>query len=148
MSYKVSEIEVIYRPKKGKRPKLTCSKDVYKLLCEIYDWNTIEHHETFWIILLNRGSRVIGTYKVSEGGNSATIVDAKMVFQVALKANATAIILSHCHPSGSLKPSKADIDLTTKLKKGGELLDILVLDHLILTPEKGEFFSFSDEGYM
>lgn len=86
-------------------------------------------------MLLNRMNKVLGIFLVSVGGFAVTICDPKVVFQAALKANASSIILAHNHPSGNLKPSDADLKLTEKLKKGGLLLDIAVLDHLILTEE-------------
>jgi DNA repair protein RadC len=84
---------------------------------------------------------------VSQGGLAGTVVDPKVVFAAALKARASSLILAHNHPSGNLKPSQADTDLTNKIKQGGELLDIAILDHLILSPEGG-YFSFADEGLM
>ena len=87
----------------------------------------------------------MGKYLVSIGGLSGTVVDAKIVFACALKARSSAIILAHNHPSANLYPSTPDKNITDKLKKGGELLDIPVLDHLILSPEGG-YYSFADEG--
>lgn len=86
-------------------------------------------------MLLNRMNKVLGIYLISVGGFAGTVCDPKVVFQAALKTNASSIILAHNHPSGNLKPSDADLQLTEKLKKGGKLLDIAVLDHLILTEE-------------
>lgn len=82
---------------------------------------------------------------ISKGGITSTAVDLRVVFAAALKARATAIILSHCHPSGNLKPSRADIELTKKFDQAGKILDIQILDHLILSPEGG-YYSFADEG--
>lgn len=147
MSYKVSEIQIVYKPKRGKRPQIRSSDDAFQVLLEVYDENTIEALETFWILLLNRANRVIGAHKVSTGGISGTVVDAKIIFSVALKSLTSSVILSHCHPSGNLSPSQADIDLTKKLIKAGEVLDIAVLDHLIITPSWG-FYSMADEGEM
>ena len=78
------------------------------------------------------------------GSVSGTVVDPKLVFSVALKSMASFIILGHNHPSGNLKPSNADIDLTKKLKEGGKLLDLLILDHIILS--RRGYYSFVDEG--
>ena len=95
-------------------------------------------------MLLNRANKVIGIYEVSSGGMSGTVADPKLIFSAALKSCATSMVLSHNHPSGNLKPSNADLRLTSKIKAGGELLDIDVLDHIILTSEG--YFSFADEG--
>ncbi|MFD2160792.1 JAB domain-containing protein [Paradesertivirga mongoliensis] len=105
---------------------------------------TIEFIETFKVMLLNRANRVLGMMEITTGGISGTVADPKVIFAAALKSTASGIILSHNHPSGSLRPSQADINLTRKLKSAGELLDIAVLDHMILTSES--YFSFADEG--
>ena len=106
----------------------------------------IELIEEFYILLLNRSNKVLGCTNISKGGVSGTVVDAKVIFAAALAANASSVILAHNHPSGNLKPSHADKEITQKLKGGGELLDIAVLDHLIIT--KDGYTSFADEGYL
>ena len=106
----------------------------------------MEFKEEFYVILLNRANKVLGWYKVSEGGMSGTVVDPKLIFSIALKGLACSIVLAHNHPSGNLQPSSQDITLTKRLKAAGELLEIPVLDHLILSNEG--FYSFSDEGMM
>lgn len=103
-------------------------------------------HEEFWILLLNRANRIIGREQISLGGVTGTVVDAKMVFRRAIEGMACSIILCHNHPSGNLRPSQADIDLTGKLAQAGKSIDVVVLDHLIVA-EKG-YFSFADEGMM
>jgi DNA repair protein RadC len=95
-------------------------------------------------LLLNRANHVIGWFNVSMGGVASTVVDPKVIFSVALKCNTSGIILSHNHPSGNLNPSNADLELTKKLKNGGQILEIQILDHIILTTES--YFSFADEG--
>lgn len=142
---RISEIQVSYMPKRAHRPQIKDSKDIHRVLQKIYPDDKIEHHEMFYIVLLNRANRVMGCYKVSEGGVAGTVVDAKMVFSVAVKCMASSIILSHNHPSGSMLPSQADIDLTRKLVNAGKTLDIVVLDHLIISPH-GYYYSFADEG--
>ncbi|MBT33683.1 MAG: hypothetical protein CMO01_28805 [Thalassobius sp.] len=103
-------------------------------------------HEEFWIILLNRANEIIKHILISKGGISGTLADTRIIFKNAIDNLACAIILSHNHPSGNLKPSHADIQLTKKLKEAGKLLDIPVLDHIIFT-DKG-YFSFLDEGLL
>ena len=89
--------------------------------------------EEFWILLLNQGHHIIGRHRISIGGVTNVIVDPKMVFRPAIEALASSIVLIHNHPSGQLRPSKQDIDLTQKLKKAGESLDIIIADHLIVS---------------
>jgi DNA repair protein RadC len=150
MSYKipfeVTEIKLVYesRIRAKDRPQITGSQDAYEIL--LANWSEqIGFIEEFYILLLDRSNRVMGHYLVSQGSMTGTIVDARVVFAAALKARSNAIILAHNHPSASLYPSNADIQLTKKLEKAGELLDTPVLDHLILSPEGG-YYSFADEG--
>lgn len=92
----------------------------------------------------NRANKVLGIYEVSTGGIAGTVADPKLIFVAALKVGASGVILSHNHPSGNLTASQADIELTRKIKEGGRLLEIQLLDHVILTSEG--YFSFADEG--
>jgi DNA repair protein RadC len=87
---------------------------------------------------------VIGYYKLASGGTTSCVVDAKMIYTIALNSTASSIILAHNHPSGSLKPSEPDKALTNKLIEAGKLLDIALLDHLIITNDS--HFSMADEG--
>jgi DNA repair protein RadC len=103
-------------------------------------------HEEFWIIYLNNSNKVLQTSQLSKGGITGTLVDIRLALKNALQLGAVALILSHNHPSGTLKPSQADISLTKKLTKAGEILDIKVLDHVIIT-EKA-YFSFADENLL
>jgi DNA repair protein RadC len=103
-------------------------------------------HEQFWVVLLNRANRVIRKVQISQGGVAGTVADPKIIFKSALDDLASGVILAHNHPSGNLSPSQADITLTQKLKEGGRLLEIQVLDHLIVGGHK--YFSFADEGLL
>ena len=143
---KVEEIGLVYKTtiKASERPVITSSQDVYKLLLDNWDKDTIELFEEGKIILLNQANRVLGLYPLSKGGITGTVMDPKLIFTAALKSGACHIILSHNHPSGNLKPSKADEDLTAKIKAAGKLLDITVLDHVIISREG--YFSLADEG--
>ncbi len=125
------------------KTQVKSSQEVFQLLAPIM---MDLHHEEFWIVMLNRANRILGKVQISSGGVSGTVVDAKIVFRKALEERATSIILTHNHPSGNLKPSQADIDLTQKLKKAGQNIDIQVLDHIIISA-KG-YFSFADEGLL
>jgi DNA repair protein RadC len=101
------------------------------------------NYEEFWILLLDRSNKILRPVCISEGGMSGTVVDPKKIFKIAIDNNATSLIVCHNHPSGNLQPSESDIKLTKKLKEGGQLLDISILDHLILGEEK--YLSFADE---
>ena len=105
----------------------------------------MEHVEQFYILMINRANKVLGYTLIATGGVSATVVDPKVIFQAALKANASSIICAHNHPSGNNKPSDADIKITDKIKAAGQFLDINLLDHVIMTPDDN-FYSFADEG--
>ncbi|THF50482.1 JAB domain-containing protein [Flavobacterium supellecticarium] len=100
-------------------------------------------HEEFWILLLDNSNKLIHKYQISKGGLTATLVDPRLIFKTALEHSATGVILTHNHPSGSLKASETDINITYKLKEAGDYLDIMVLDHIIVT--ESEYFSFRDE---
>ncbi len=123
------------------KPQICSSKQAFDVLAPLM---MDLPNEEFWIILLNRANRVIGREKISSGGVAGTVVDAKVVFRKAIQQLACAIILAHNHPSGNLRPSQSDIDLTKKLMKAGQSLDINVLDHLIIT--QNGFYSMADEG--
>ena len=142
--FTVSEVELTYKSKvkASDRPQITSSSISYDIL--LNNWSDqIEFIEEFNILLLNAANRVLGFYNVSKGGHTGTVVDARVVFSAALKMKASYLILSHNHPSGALRPSLADIELTKKLVEGGKLLNIKVLDHLIITPYG--YYSFADE---
>lgn len=141
---RLQEIEILYRNKLKQEDmlKVTSSQDAYEYFKSIWS-PQIDRLEEFVILCLNRANKVLGYSKISMGGISGTVVDAKIVFQVALKANASAIILCHNHPSGNTAPSDNDIQLTKKLKSAGGFLDLTVLDHLIITSDG--YYSFADE---
>ncbi|MGB3775900.1 MAG: DNA repair protein RadC, partial [Leeuwenhoekiella sp.] len=103
-------------------------------------------HEEFWIIYLNNNHKIMQMDQLSKGGITGTLVDVRLMLKRALEVGAVALILAHNHPSGTLKPSQADKNLTTKLHTASSALDIKVLDHLIVT-EKA-YFSFADEGLL
>lgn len=121
--------------------KMTGSVAVYE---EMYPLIGEVAYEEFWILILNRANRIIKKIQVSEGGLSGTVADPKKIFTYALEYKAAAIILCHNHPSGNIKPSNNDINLTKKMKQAGSYLDLPVLDHLIISGKN--YFSFADEG--
>ena len=142
----IAEVELMYKSKvkASERPKISHSKDAYIIFKNSWDENKIELQEQFKVMLLNRANKVLGIYEVSTGGMTGTFADPKLIFVAALKAGACNIMLVHNHPSGNLKPSKQDEQLTYKIKEGGKLLDIVLLDHLIISNEG--YFSMQDEG--
>ena len=144
---KITEIEISYKTKvkPSERIKVTNSEQVVKVFKSIYDINKIELQEIFYVMLLNNANKVLGVSHISTGSTTGTVVDMKTIFSISIKANATAIILCHNHPSGNITPSNADKDITNRAKEIGKLLDIKVLDSVILSPEEN-YFSFADEG--
>ncbi|MBL7914757.1 MAG: JAB domain-containing protein [Bacteroidia bacterium] len=141
------EIKVSYtsKVKVADRIKITSSKDACELFRKIWS-DYLEIREEFNILLLNRANHVLGWFNVSIGGKSGTLIDPKLIFSVALKCNACGIILCHNHPSGNLNPSSPDLELTKKIKAGGDLLEIRILDHLIISTEC--YHSMADEGIL
>ena len=125
------------------KKKITSSASVFELMQPVIGELA---HEEFWIIYLNNSNKVIEQMQLSKGGITGTLVDVRITLKKALEVSATAIILVHNHPSGTLKPSEADKKLTQKLKTGAQSLDIKVLDHLIVTEKS--YFSFADEGVL
>lgn len=143
---KVSEIELIY--KSGSpiedRVKVRSSKEAYAVLMGAWDENKIDFVEQAKVLLLNRAKDVLGIYELSTGGCTGTILEPKLVFVAAMKANATSLILAHNHPSGSLRPSYEDTSMTKKISAAGHLLHLPVEDHLIVT--RNGYYSFADNG--
>lgn len=122
------------------KPKITGSRSVYEIMQPIL--GELQHEE-FWVIYLNNSNKIVFNTQISKGGITGTVVDSRLIFKRAMELFATALILCHNHPSGNLKPSQSDINLTDKIKKGGDVLDIKVLDHVIITEK--DYFSFADE---
>lgn len=125
------------------RKKITSSNSVFEFIQPVIGELP---HEEFWILYLNNSNKVIKSAQLSKGGITGTVVDVRLAFKEALQLGAVGIILAHNHPSGTLKPSHADIQLTKKLKTAGDSLDIKVLDHLIVTEKS--YFSFADENML
>lgn len=123
--------------------KIKCSSDVFEVMQPLI--GDLQHEE-FWTIFLNNSNKILHKSILSKGGLTGTLVDSRIVFKKAVELSATGIILCHNHPSGNIKPSTSDIDLTKKIKKAGDILDIKVMDHLIITEK--EFTSLADENLM
>ena len=146
ISPNLAEISVSYssKVKSKERRKVTSSKEAEAIFREIWSEGKIELREEFYILLLNRANCVLGWCQIGAGGLTGTVCDPRLVFSIALKCLACSVILAHNHPSGNTQPSSSDIQLTKNLCEGGKLLEIMVLDHLILTADS--FYSFADEG--
>jgi DNA repair protein RadC len=144
--FQVSEIQVSYLPKfkANERPKVSTAKQAYEVLINNWDMARIHMQEQMYMLLLNTAGRVIGISLISTGGKAGTLADPKIIFSIALKAQAASIIVAHNHPSENLTPSQADLHLTRRLVEAGKVLDLLVVDHLIVTAN--HFYSFDDEG--
>ena len=147
--FNVAEVQLIYRSKvpASQRRSIKCSRDAFDLFLQSWNPDTIEHSEEFKLLLMNRSNSVLGILEVSKGGLSGTVTDVRLIFQAAIKANASGIIVAHNHPSGNLNPSESDTKITHKIKEAGNLMDIQLLDHLILTTE-GNYYSFADSGLL
>ena len=144
----VAEVQLTYKNKvkPSQMYVIHSSSDIYAICKTLFDDGIIEHREQFILILMNKANKVLGYVLISSGRLSGTVADPCVIFQACLKANANQFICAHNHPSGNLRPSETDIQLTRKLRDGGKLLDIAMLDHLIITNES--FYSFADEGLM
>jgi DNA repair protein RadC len=123
--------------------KITSSKIIFEIMQPIIGELP---HEEFWVLYLNNANKVIAKNQLSKGGMTGTVVDVRIIFKSALESGAVGILLCHNHPSGNLKPSEADIQITKKVKTAGKSLDINVLDHLIIT--QNGYYSFADEGIL
>lgn len=123
--------------------KLGSSKNAADFIRQFY-FDDIAIWESFFLLMLNNQNQTIGFAKISQGGITATVVDIRLIAKYAIDSLATAVLLCHNHPSGQLKASDADKQMTEKISKALDLLDIKVLDHIILT--ENDFYSFADNG--
>lgn len=144
----LAEIKVRYSSSIARKDRIQIrsSEDAYKVCMKFWDLDQIEYKEFFYAIMLNRANQVLGFYLVSTGGKAGTVVDVSQLLGVALKTNSSGIILAHNHPSGNLSPSGADQEITSKILDAAKILNLKLLDHLIICPNK--YISFADEGYL
>jgi DNA repair protein RadC len=126
---------------KEEHPTITSSNAAFNYLAP--KMNDLKHEE-FWVLYLNRNHKIIEVKQLSSGGVAGTVVDIKMLFKHAIEILASSIVLSHNHPSGNVKPSAQDIDLTKRIVAAGKFMDILVADHLIIS--ENNYYSFADNG--
>lgn len=142
-----NEVELHYkRPIFSEMKSISSSEDVEVFLRNYIHPNLIDVKEFFWVIFLSRANRVLGVSTIGSGDVYGVMVNIREIFQLTLSLHASSIVVAHNHPSGKLDPSKKDIQITTKLKRGLSLFDVKLLDHLILTSES--FLSFSDQGIL
>lgn len=144
----VAEVELVYKTKVklSERPKVQSSSDMHGLFLQLWNKDLIELQEEFKVLLLNRSNKVLGVYPASSGGITGTVADPRLILIAALKAGACSLILSHNHPSGCVKPSRADVELTYKIKEAAKYLEIHLIDHIIVSLEN--YYSFADEGLL
>lgn len=143
----IVELTFKYKASSSVMPVLRTSQDAYEILRNI--WNAkdnIDHIESAQILLLNRANKIHGTYELSVGGITGTVMDINIIAQAAILSNSKSIILCHNHPSSNCKPSDSDRSITKKIKEALNFLDIAVLDHIILT--ENSYYSFADEGIL
>ena len=140
----VSEIAVSYSPTYKRKIKITDAYSAEKTLRKMWDAQLMNIQEQFCVLFLNNANEVVGFRCLSTGSLTASVVDFRILFGLACKSLSSAIIIAHNHPSGTLKASKADIDITHKIKRAGEMLDINLLDHVILTDKS--FVSLAQQG--
>jgi len=140
----ITALELGKRRKDSETPelnKITSSRDAYNILNPLIGDLM---YEEFWVLYLARSNRVVHKEQLSKGGIDSTAADVRKLYKTALEHNATGVIVAHNHPSGNKKPSHIDIRLTKKIKDGGFILDVKLLDHIIITDK--DFYSFADEG--
>lgn len=139
------ELTVTYKgKKKSDIESIRTSQDIYQILLMLYNKGSINWTEEAILLCLNRANKIIGYYRLSSGGITGAIMDTRVIFTTALNcAGTTSIIISHNHPSGNLSPSSADELITKKVKAAGDIIDIQLLDHIIVTDEG--YYSFADE---
>jgi DNA repair protein RadC len=136
----------------GRRRKLSEAEDVLQIKCSKDVADIFQPllsdllHEEFWILFLNRSNRVINRMRISQGGISGTVTDVRMVMKNAIECLASGIVVCHNHPSGNLNPSESDTKITKKIKEAGDLMDIQLLDHLIISEK--DYYSFADNGLL
>lgn len=143
----VSEIKISYEPKVKTKDRyyIHNSKDAYDLLMkDAFREETIEYKEYVKVILLNKANGVLGIYPLSEGGMDTTVIDVRLILQIALLTHSAAFIVAHNHTSGKLQPSMQDDASTEKVRKAAKLLNITLHDHLIVSKEG--YYSYTDEG--
>ena len=142
----IAEVQISYSShvKAKDRTKICGSADAASAFRSI--WPSYDHIEFCYMLMMNRQNQILGYHQISKGGMTGAVIDVRVVFQVALKACSTSLILAHNHPSGNLQASDADRKITRQIKDAGLILDIPLLDHIILTTDS--FLSMADDGIL
>ncbi len=144
----LNEIRITYRRRSldiGTKV-IKSSADAETVFRALWPEGSMDHRESFYALYLSRSNQILSYYRISEGGLAGTVADVKLIFQTALGCNAASLVVAHNHPSGNLKPSAADEQLTRKIREAGQILELPLLDHLIITSEA--YYSFADEGLL
>ena len=145
-------INIISALELGKRRRLSEAKEVLKITSSTHVYNLMHPriadlgHEEFWVLYLNNQNKVLASKCISKGGITGTLADVRIIYKEALLLSSSGVILTHNHPSGTRYPSSNDKVLTKKIKEAGDIMDIKVLDHIIIT-EAG-YYSFADDGIL
>jgi DNA repair protein RadC len=146
---KYVDIKMSFTLTKAKMKDLTCiktSQEAYQCFLDTYDASAIATKEIFYVMALNRANRLLGIYKLSEGGLSGTIVDVRIIAKFLIDVLASSVILCHNHPSGNMRPSREDLEITQKIRSGLKLFDINLSDHIIIGMD--DYFSMRDNGHI
>ena len=143
----IDRIKLVKESSDFPKAQINSSKDINEYIRQFY-FEDIEIYESVFIVLLNTKNTTTGYVKISQGGTAGTVVDIKLIAKYALESLAASLILCHNHPSGNTTPSNEDKNITAKVKTGLNLIDVKLLDHIILTPEKDKYFSFADDGLL
>lgn len=145
-------ITIVAAMELGRRRKLAETLDKKQISSSIDVFNLFQPllgdlpHEEFWILILNRANKVVEQLKISQGGISGTVVDARIILKNAIDKLASSVALCHNHPSGNIRPSNEDKNITLKLKTAFETVDIHLIDHIIISGNS--YYSFADEGIL
>lgn len=143
---KVADVRAVYSIKVPAKDRIQIKSPdaVYNILKPFYmESGFMEQKEIFSCLFLDRSNKILGMAKISEGSSCATVVDIPYIFRLAILINASSVILCHNHPSGNLQASDADKQITKKIIQAGELLDIKIFDHMIIS--SWGYFSFLGE---
>lgn len=142
----IGEAKISYKTSGIPYAKIHSSQEVVTFLRKVWDEDTLEYTESFLVICLNRSNHIVAYKWIGHGGTAGVTVDVKNVMQFALLSHSSSIVLAHNHPSGNTRPSSQDLKITQTIKSAGQILDIPVIDHLILT--KDSYTSFADDGLL
>jgi DNA repair protein RadC len=138
------ELTIKYKTGMFRKAKIAKAGHAFEVLKQLFNEDTIEYSEEFLVLFLNKANNTIGWIRLSTGGIDGVTCDYRIIFGVALKSGASAMVLAHNHPSGNINPSEADIAITRKAVQIGNMHEIKVLDHIIVTSD--DFFSMADNG--